>query len=149
VLAQETPVLLLDEPSSSLDVRHQEQVMAIARELASRGAGLLVILHDLNLASAYADTVALMHGGRLAAFGCPREVLREEILSEVFDCPLRVLDTPEIGHPLVIPDRIPRPGESSIPSLVREGARVWRFLHDSAQPGKAGVRGSVEESPYR
>jgi iron complex transport system ATP-binding protein len=105
VLAQQTPVLLLDEPSSSLDVRHQEQVMAIARQLAAAGAGLLVILHDLNLASAYADTVALMHGGRLAACGYPGDVLREAVLSEVFECPIRVVKTPEIGQALIIPDR--------------------------------------------
>jgi iron complex transport system ATP-binding protein len=92
VLTQEAPILLLDEPTSSLDVRHQEQIMATARRLASTGACVLVILHDLNLATAYADRIAVLQQGSLAAIGTPREVLRAELLSQVFECALEVID---------------------------------------------------------
>jgi iron complex transport system ATP-binding protein len=91
VLAQEAPILLLDEPTSSLDVRHQEQIMRTARRLASAGACVLVILHDLNLAAAYADRLAVLHQGLLVACGAPSEVLQADLLSHVFDCEIEVI----------------------------------------------------------
>jgi iron complex transport system ATP-binding protein len=103
VLAQETPVLLLDEPTAALDLRHQQLVMELARDLAARGAALAVVLHDLNLASAYADRILLMREGRLAALGSPRETLTEALLSEIFNCRVSVMPHPETGLPLVLP----------------------------------------------
>ena len=105
VLAQETPVLLLDEPTSSLDVRHQEMVMRLAARLAHDGACVLVIVHDLNLAAAYSDRIALMQTGRLVAVGPACEVLQDDILSDVFECPLRVVRDDEFRHPLIVPRR--------------------------------------------
>jgi iron complex transport system ATP-binding protein len=105
VLTQEAPVLLLDEPTSSLDVKHQEMVMQVARELAAAGACVLVIIHDLNLAAAYSDRIALLQGGSLAACGTPSEVLRQDLLSEVFECDLTVLEGHGLDHPLVVPRR--------------------------------------------
>jgi iron complex transport system ATP-binding protein len=105
VLAQEAPVLLLDEPTSSLDVRHQEIVMQLASRLAHEGACVLVIVHDLNLAAAYSDRIALMQRGTLVATGATCEVLRDEVLSDVFECPLRVLRDGEFRHPLIVPRR--------------------------------------------
>jgi iron complex transport system ATP-binding protein len=112
VLAQETPLLLLDEPTAALDLRHQQLVMELARDLASRGAALAVVLHDLNLASAYADRILLMRDGGLAALGSPRETLTEPLLSDVFSCRVSVMPHPETGLPLVLP-------MTAAPALVR------------------------------
>lgn len=103
VLAQETPLLLLDEPTASLDIRHQELVMQIARETAAAGGAVLAVLHDLNLAAASATRIAVLRAGRLAAIGPPREVLRAELLSEVFEHPLLVTDHPLRDCPLIVP----------------------------------------------
>lgn len=112
VLAQETPVLLLDEPTAALDLRHQQLVMELARDLAARGAALAVVLHDLNLASAYADRILLLSDGRLAAIGTPRETLTEPLLSDIFGCRVSVVPHPETGLPLVLP-------LSAAPALAR------------------------------
>jgi ABC-type hemin transport system ATPase subunit len=103
VLAQETPLLLLDEPTAALDLRHQQLVMELAREIAGRGASLAVVLHDLNLASAFADRILLLREGRMAALGTPRETLTEPLLSEIFRCRVSVMPHPETGLPLVLP----------------------------------------------
>ena len=103
VLAQETPVLLLDEPTASLDIRHQELVLQVARERATGGAAVLAVLHDLNLAAAYADRVAVLSRGRLAACGAPWDVLTEGLLSEVFEHPVAVMRHPLRDCPLVMP----------------------------------------------
>lgn len=103
VLAQEAPILLLDEPTAALDLRHQQATLAIARELASDGAAVLAVLHDLNLAAAYADRVALLAGGRLAAIGRPWEVLTAETLSALFEHPIAIVPHPARDCPLVIP----------------------------------------------
>lgn len=103
VLAQETPFLLLDEPTASLDIRHQELVMQIGREVAASGAGVLAVLHDLNLAAAHADRIAVLSRGRLAASGTPWEVLSEGLLSEVFEHPVTVVKHPLRDGPLVMP----------------------------------------------
>ncbi|MGE0060369.1 MAG: heme ABC transporter ATP-binding protein [Dehalococcoidia bacterium] len=103
VLAQETPILLLDEPTASLDVKYQEQAMQITRRLAAEGACVVVIIHDLNLAAAYADRIALLHRGRLVDCAPPASVLRGERLSEVFETPLRVIE--DDGQLFVTPAR--------------------------------------------
>ncbi len=103
VLVQETPILLLDEPTAALDLRHQQLVMELARDLASRGAALVVILHDINLAAAYADRILMLREGRMAALGTPRDTLTEPILSAIFDCRVSVIPHPETGLPLVLP----------------------------------------------
>ncbi|HEY7035822.1 MAG TPA: heme ABC transporter ATP-binding protein [Thermomicrobiales bacterium] len=103
VLAQEAPLLLLDEPTASLDLRHQQLVMEVARDLAAHGAMIVAVLHDLNLAAAYADRIALMHDGRLVADGPPWQTLTEPLLTAVFACPIAVAPHPVRGCPLVIP----------------------------------------------
>jgi iron complex transport system ATP-binding protein len=104
VLAQEAPILLLDEPTSSLDLRHQELIMRTARNLAGEGACVLAVLHDLNLAAAYADRIAILRAGALVTTGTPEEVLDAGALSEAFDCPMEVICGPG-GHRLVVPRR--------------------------------------------
>jgi iron complex transport system ATP-binding protein len=103
VLAQETPILLLDEPTASLDLHHQQLVMDVARELAGTGASIVAILHDLNLAAGYADRIGVMREGRLDKIGPPWETFTEELLSDVFSCPITVTAHPSRDCPLVIP----------------------------------------------
>ncbi|MBL8579592.1 MAG: heme ABC transporter ATP-binding protein [Mesorhizobium sp.] len=95
--------LFLDEPVSSLDIKHQLIIMNIAREFATRGGGVVAILHDLNLTAMFADRIFVMHGGRLAASGSPEQVLRDELMSEVFECDLKVGALPAKGAPFVLP----------------------------------------------
>ncbi|MEJ6488297.1 heme ABC transporter ATP-binding protein [Leucobacter sp. USCH14] len=105
VLAQETKVVLLDEPTAALDLKHQEAVLQIARGLAERGRAVIVVLHDLSLAGAYADEIAILAGGALVARGAPGDVLTEERIAEVYGAPVRVLSDPDTGRPVVIPRR--------------------------------------------
>ena len=95
--------LLLDEPVSSLDIRHQLMIMNVARDFARRGGGVVAILHDLNLTAMYADRVHVMHRGRLAAAGTPSEVLSDEMIAKVFECRLKVGALPAKGMPFVLP----------------------------------------------
>ncbi|MFC4604581.1 heme ABC transporter ATP-binding protein [Rhodococcus kronopolitis] len=105
VLAQRTGTLLLDEPTAALDLGHQEAVMSLARDRARAGAAVVVVLHDLALAAAYADTVAVLADGHLAVHGSPREVLTESLLSRVYGHPVEVLAHPVTGAQLVLPHR--------------------------------------------
>ncbi|WP_245720384.1 heme ABC transporter ATP-binding protein [Nocardia uniformis] len=105
VLAQDTPTLLLDEPTAALDLGHQEQILALARDRAGKGAAVVVVLHDLGIAAAYADRVAVLDAGRIAADGPPRAVLTTELLSRVYRHPVEVLDHPVTGAQLVLPVR--------------------------------------------
>ncbi|MBV7411466.1 heme ABC transporter ATP-binding protein [Dermabacteraceae bacterium TAE3-ERU27] len=112
LLAQETPLLLLDEPTAALDIHHQERLAAHARELSREGTAVVMIVHDLSLAAAYADRVVLMREGRICADGTPREVFTAPLLSEVYDHPILVLTDPHTGSPLIVPSRT-QPGEVS------------------------------------
>ncbi len=94
--------LLLDEPTSSLDPAHQHTAMRLIRRTADAGRGVLAIVHDLNLAAAYADRVVLMHRARVVRTGTPAEVLRADLLESVFDIPMLVIPHPQLAHPLVI-----------------------------------------------
>lgn len=102
VLAQETPVVLLDEPTSSLDLRHQELVMQALRGIADGGGTVVTVLHDLNLASRYADRVVLMDRGRIAADGPPGTVLTEALLERVYATAVRVVPHPDLGTPVIL-----------------------------------------------
>ena len=114
-LAQESPLLLMDEPTTHLDLQYQVNLMQRIYRLAhprkdELAAGtqprtVMITLHDLNLISRYADLVGLLIGGRLAALGKPVEVLRGEILSQAYHLPLRVLK--EGGFTLVTPSETP------------------------------------------
>ncbi|MFJ5259360.1 heme ABC transporter ATP-binding protein [Streptomyces sp. NPDC088387] len=105
VLAQRAPLLLLDEPTAALDLRHQELVLRLCRERARAGDTVVVVLHDLGLAAAYAHQVAVLRAGRLAAYGPPAEVFSERLLSDVYDQPVEVLPHPRTGAVLVAPRR--------------------------------------------
>ncbi|WP_024796362.1 heme ABC transporter ATP-binding protein [Tomitella biformata] len=105
VLAQDTPTIMLDEPTAALDLHHQETVMQIAAERAASGVGVVVVLHDLGLAAAYADKIAVLSGGRIATYGRPDEVLTAELLTDVYRHPVEVLQHPETGRQLILPLR--------------------------------------------
>ncbi|HEY0215335.1 MAG TPA: heme ABC transporter ATP-binding protein [Cellulomonas sp.] len=108
--AQATPVLMLDEPTAALDIRHQEMVLDRARGRARAGDAVVAVLHDLTLAAAYADRVAVLAGGRLHGLGSPAEVLRADLLTEVYRHPVEVLTHPRTGALLVLPERAPGAG---------------------------------------
>lgn len=105
VLAQGANIVLLDEPTAALDLRHQEDVLTLARELARAGAAVVVVVHDLSLAAAYADRVAVMDGGRLVALGAPADVLTAELVTEVYRTRVRILADPVTGNPIIVPER--------------------------------------------
>lgn len=94
--------LLLDEPTSSLDLSHQHAVLRVAKDMSRKGIGVFVVLHDMNLAARYADRIVLMHAGRIVQQGSAEEVLTEQNLQEVFGVSIRVLTHPEGDHPLVV-----------------------------------------------
>ena len=105
VLAQETSTILLDEPTAALDLGHQEAVMSVARARAADGDAVVVVLHDLALAAAYADRIVVLENGRIAADGPPESVLHEELLTRVYGYPVEVFPHPTTGATLVIPRR--------------------------------------------
>ncbi len=105
VLAQCTPILLLDEPTASLDLNHQERVMRIARSVADGGGGVLVVAHDLNLAAAYADRICLLDRGRVVTVGSPWSTLQEDLLERVYGQRMVVTSSPCDDTPLVVPVR--------------------------------------------
>jgi iron complex transport system ATP-binding protein len=99
----ETTALLLDEPTASLDFAHQSLILGEARRQAGLGRAVLTVLHDLNLAAAYADEIVLMHRGAIAAMGPAAEVLRDDLLSRVYGCRVRTNAAPADGRPFVLP----------------------------------------------
>jgi iron complex transport system ATP-binding protein len=104
-LAQEAPILLMDEPTAHLDVRHQMETLGLLRNLAHEfRRAVLIVLHDLNLVSRFADRVALLERGHLIRCGPPVEVFTSETLSSLYGFPLQVIPHPERGFPLVLPD---------------------------------------------
>jgi iron complex transport system ATP-binding protein len=94
---------MLDEPTASLDFAHQGAVLGEARRQAGMGRAVLAVLHDLNLAAAYADQIVLMCAGRIAAEGTAAQVLRDDLLSQVYGCPVRTNMAPGNGRPFVLP----------------------------------------------
>jgi len=104
VLAQEPKVLLLDEPTSHLDLKYQSEILSIVQNLAHKnGLTVIISMHDLNMAALYADRLALLHAGAVVAIGTPAEVLTAEQLSSVYDVPVIVATHPYYGTPLVMP----------------------------------------------
>jgi iron complex transport system ATP-binding protein len=91
--------LLLDEPTNNLDLRHQGEVLSAARRLAADGAGVLAILHDINLAAAFADRICLLKQGRIIADGPTAEIIAEAPLAETFDVSVTVLRHPSLPTP--------------------------------------------------
>lgn len=102
-LAQETPILLLDEPTTYLDIAHQIDVLDLCSRLHEAGRTLVAVLHDLNLAARYATHIVAMRDGAIVAEGTPDRVITAELLRSVFDLDARVIPDPETGSPLIVP----------------------------------------------
>ncbi len=95
VLAQDTEYILLDEPLNNLDMRHSVQMMQHLRRAATElGRTVVIVVHDINFAGHYADRICAAKNGRIVHFGTPDEILRDDILSDVFDTPVEVIDGP-------------------------------------------------------
>jgi iron complex transport system ATP-binding protein len=105
VLAQETSVLLLDEPTTYLDIAHQVEVLDLCADLHERkGHTIVAVLHDLNQACRYASHLVVMRaGGVIAAEGDPATIMTAELVEDVFGLPCRIIDDPETGTPLMVP----------------------------------------------
>jgi iron complex transport system ATP-binding protein len=101
-MAQDVPLLLLDEPAAALDVGHQEQVMRALRRWSDAEGGVVAVLHDLNLAAAHADRIVVMDRGSTAAEGSPHDVLTAGLLEAVYRHPMRVERHPTRKCPIVI-----------------------------------------------
>lgn len=105
VIAQSTGILLLDEPTAALDLKHHEDVMRLIREQADAGIAVAIVLHDLNAALAHADRVTLLAEGRVAATGTPAEVLTATRIEDVYGQAVDVFPHPVTGVPLVVARR--------------------------------------------
>ncbi|MCE4222189.1 heme ABC transporter ATP-binding protein [Methylobacterium sp. C25] len=99
-------VLFLDEPTASLDLRHQSAILETVHTLCRGGVGVVAILHDLNLAAAYADRLLVLDGGRLVAEGRPAEILRDDLIAAVFGVDWPVGRTPPTGQPFILPRKV-------------------------------------------
>ncbi|WP_031087772.1 ABC transporter ATP-binding protein [Streptomyces sp. NRRL WC-3549] len=103
-LSQRTDILLLDEPTTFLDVSHQLDVLDLLTDLnRERGVTMVAVLHDLNLACRYADHMIAMKAGRIVAEGRPRDIVTEELVGEVFGMRCTVLEDPASATPMVVP----------------------------------------------
>lgn len=104
-LAQKTPVLVLDEPTNHLDLQHQTIILSLVRKQAiENGLAVFMALHDLNLVSLYADRVALIVDGKLTALGEPKEVLKEQKISEAYNISVQVFEHPDYQMPIIFPN---------------------------------------------
>jgi len=122
VLAQRTDLLLLDEPTTFLDLAHQVELLDVLRDLnAARGTTIVMVLHELNLAARYADHLVAMRGGQVVAAGDPVEVVTAELVRDVFGLDCHVVPDPVSGTPLVVPlsrhrPRTQREGQPTSPT---------------------------------
>lgn len=107
VLAQRTPLVLLDEPTAALDLKHQESVMETLRRLANQGRAVVVVIHDLSVAAGYADRVAMVVEGKLEAIGSPSEVIVAERVSRVYGVEVDIEQVGNPPRPVVLPRRNP------------------------------------------
>ncbi|WP_448854348.1 ABC transporter ATP-binding protein [Corynebacterium frankenforstense] len=103
VLAQQTPVVLLDEPTTYLDITHQVEVLDLARRLYRAGSTVVAVLHELTLAFRYASNLIVMKDGAVAAAGPVERVVTEELLTDVYEIRCDLVDDPESGRPIVVP----------------------------------------------
>ncbi|WP_448851497.1 heme ABC transporter ATP-binding protein [Corynebacterium sp. 335C] len=138
-LAQDTPAMLLDEPVSALDLRHELLVLSLLREVAAEGRAVVAVLHDLSQAARFCDRLILLGDGRVRAAGTPREVLRPGLLEEVYRVRASVREDPDTGAPRVtalaahpgVPGSAPDPAARRAPDDAPH--------HDPATPEHEGT----------
>ncbi len=127
-LAQQTPILLLDEPTTFLDITHQVEVLDLCADLHEQGRTLVAVLHDLNLATRYATHLIAMRDGAIVAEGNPADIVTAEMVEQTFGLACRVIPDPETGTPLIVPvDRAARKARSrkgSPDENVRQAAKA-------------------------
>ncbi|MFE0176188.1 ABC transporter ATP-binding protein [Streptomyces sp. NPDC059002] len=103
VLAQRTPYLLLDEPTSFLDITHQYQLLGLLAELRDQGRTVIAVLHDINQACRFADHLVAMKDGRVVAEGDPTDIVDAVLIKDVFDLPSVIIPDPVTDTPMVVP----------------------------------------------
>ncbi|ETI68338.1 cobalamin/Fe3+-siderophore ABC transporter ATPase [Neobacillus vireti LMG 21834] len=103
VLAQQTPLLLLDEPTTYLDIAHQIELLELFTDLNEQGNTLVAVLHDLNHAARYATHLIAMKAGKVIAQGNPSDIVTEELIEEVFGLKCHVIEDPVTHTPLIVP----------------------------------------------
>ncbi|WP_307248748.1 ABC transporter ATP-binding protein [Catenuloplanes indicus] len=113
-LAQQTDILLLDEPTTFLDITHQIEVLDLCADLQETGRTLVAVLHDLNQACRYATHLIAMRDGAIVAQGAPADIITADLVHTVFDLQCRVVPDPESGTPLVVPAARRRPAPVQI-----------------------------------
>lgn len=107
-------ILLLDEPTSALDLMHQEIALEIAHSLSrAQELGVVVVLHDLNLAAAWSDRILMMKDGEIRHSGSPAQVLNETVLRDIYGIGVLVLEHPQTGRPIITIDRSSHPSQAS------------------------------------
>jgi len=121
-LAQQTELLLLDEPTTFLDIAHQYDVLDLLHGLAASGRTIVVVLHDLAQAARYADHLILMSAGLILARGEPSEVLTADRVAAAFGLPVTVVPDPVTGTPLIVPTGAPA-GRSATPAREQAGIK--------------------------
>ena len=102
-LAQGTGLLLLDEPTTYLDLAHAVEVLDLVDDLHESGRTVVMVLHDLNLAARYSDHLVVMRDGAVLAQGAPRDIVTAELMREAFGLRAQVIEDPVGGRPLIIP----------------------------------------------
>ena len=102
VLAQDTDIIMLDEPTTYLDISYQIELMKLIRELKEKGKSIIVVLHDLNQAARYCDLLVVLKSGELKMMGTPREVMTEAMLANIFDVQAKVIVDPTAGSPMCV-----------------------------------------------
>ena len=102
-LAQETPYLLLDEPTTYLDLNHQIALMDMMRAQQEKGTTVITVLHDLNQACRYADHLVVMREGQIVTQGAPNDIVDAALIEQVFDLPCRIIPDPVAGSPMIVP----------------------------------------------
>ncbi|MBB3967017.1 ATP-binding cassette domain-containing protein [Rhizobium metallidurans] len=102
IVAQQAPIVLLDEPTTFLDINHQVEVLRFARSLTARGKTVIAVLHDLNQAFRYADNIAVMKAGDLVASGTPDAVAQPDLLRDVFSIDCTIIRDPESNTPMLV-----------------------------------------------
>jgi iron complex transport system ATP-binding protein len=106
-LAQKTPTLVLDEPTTFLDVAHEMAIFELLASLARAGLAVLLVSHQLNLVARFADTIVLLDRGKVATSGSPTEVMRADRLESIYGWPVVITRDPAVGAPSLVPLRRP------------------------------------------
>ncbi|MBK8445718.1 MAG: ABC transporter ATP-binding protein [Micropruina sp.] len=144
VLAQDAPTILLDEPTTFLDLSHQLEVLRLVRTINARhGSTIVMVLHDLSLAARYSDRLVVLHQGRVLADGEPWQVITPEVLATAFGLDALVIADPASGRPLVVPlePTGAHEGAARAPAAAVGGPARPDGASDAGRPGTEPSRG--------